>query len=490
MKRFMMLLLLISALPLYSQQMEKSPLSVEESPLWRAGVSLIPYPQEVNLGGEDFQFGSGVAIILDEGADESDRFAAGKLAARLKEDWGIEANIRRSSSEGEIILTRQGAPEKVGEQGYQLETSARRITVRARGSAGLFYGVQTLLQVIQKGRLGLYVMGVEIIDWPDIPVRAVHYDTKHFQEKRDYVENFIRTLAGYKINMLIWEWEDKFAYKSHPEIGAPGAFTMVEMQKLTRFARSYHVQIVPLVQGLGHVSYILKHPQHKHLRELASSNWQFCPLKEGTYELMFDLYEEAIRATPGSEYIHIGCDEAFPWDREVGVACGCKAKVEEIGHYGLKQIFLERCASYVKKLGRRAMAWDWPEELKPENKIKPPPGLTLFSTSHDRDMVQKGREAGYPVWYYDLNPGIEHLFLPYFYKFRKGKKVLGCLERSCKLVPTAARLGIFDGMVATSWNCSGVHNQGWMLRYIVAAEYSWSGKEPAFEEFKVKYFKN
>ena len=57
--------------------------------------------------------------------------------------------------------------------------------------------------------------------------------------------------------MLVWEWEDKFAYPSNPEIGAPGAFTMKEMQEFTSYAKQYHIQIVPLVQGLGHVSFIL-----------------------------------------------------------------------------------------------------------------------------------------------------------------------------------------------------------------------------------------
>ena len=84
-------------------------------------------------------------------------------------------------------------------------------------------------------------------------------------------------LADYKINMLIWEWEDKFAYPSHPEIGTPGTFSMDEMQAFTRYARQYHVQIVPLVQGLGHVSFLLKWPQHAHLREIPASNWEFCP---------------------------------------------------------------------------------------------------------------------------------------------------------------------------------------------------------------------
>ncbi len=329
----------------------------DTSPLWREGISLIPYPRQVTFGGEDFVFGTRVNLVLDAESSGADRFAAGDLAARLKADWSIEARVASGDTGGRtIVLTRGGAVEKVGEQGYRLTVEKERITIRANSEAGLFYGTRTLLQIIRPGRSGPYVGGMEIVDWPDIPERAVHYDTKHFQERRQYVENFIRTLADYKINLLIWEWEDKFAYRSHPEIGAPGAFTAEEMQELTRYARKYHIQLVPLVQGHGHASFILKWPQHAHLRELAASNWQFCPLKEGTYELMFDLLEEAVEATPGSEYIHIGCDEIWPWDRELGVECGCSAKAKEIGFYGLKQLYIGRISEHLGKLGRRVMA--------------------------------------------------------------------------------------------------------------------------------------
>ncbi len=97
---------------------------------------------------------------------------------------------------------------------------------------------------------------------------------------------------------------------------------------------------------------------------------------------------------------------------------------------------------------------------------------------------------GYRVYFYDPNPGIEHLFLPFFYRIRRGEQVESCLENSYKSLTSAALSGIYDGMVSTSWNCSGVHNQIWMLRYLTGAEYSWSGQGPDLDEFKEKYFKN
>ncbi len=95
---------------------------------------------------------------------------------------------------------------------------------------------------------------------------------------------------------------------------------------------------------------------------------------------------------------------------------------------------------------------------------------------------------GYPLYIYDPNPGIEHLFLPYFYRESEYNQYGGHLERAYRSLTKDVRTGNFQGMISTSWNCSGVHNQIWMLRYITAAEYSWSSNGPGLEEFEDKYF--
>jgi hexosaminidase len=302
------------------------------------GLHLIPFPQQVKTEGSPFIFDNELTITLDKNHSAADRFAAEELVRDMKNKWNMNARISETKGNHSIILTRRNVPKTLGMQGYQLYADANEIVIRARGEAGLFYGTQTLLQLVIKSSGECQVPGIEITDWPDIEQRAIHYDTKHHQDKKSYVKDFIKDLSKYKVNMLVWEWEDKFAYPSHPEIGAPGAFTMAEMQELTKFARQYHIQIVPLVQGLGHVSFILKWPQYKHLREIEASNWEFCPLKQGSYDLLFDLWEDAIEATPGSEYIHIGSDETY----ELGACDQCKAKSDEIGRSGLYQLFINK----------------------------------------------------------------------------------------------------------------------------------------------------
>ena len=249
---------------------------------------------------------------------------------------------------------------------------------------------------------------------------------------------------------------------------------MEEMQEFTRYARKYHIQIVPLVQGLGHVSYILKHPENKQLREIESDNWGFCPLREGTYDLMSDLIKEAIEATPGSEYVHIGCDETYVWERES--TCGCREKAEKEGKYALMEIYINRVGGEVKKLHRIPMSWDG--GYNPDEKVRPVKGL-FTPGGFDARLDSASLAAGYPLYVYDPNPGIEHLFLPYFYREGEKGPVRAHLEDSYSVLTEAAKSGKYKGMISTSWNCSGVHNQIWMLRYITAAEYSWNGKQPS-----------
>ncbi len=453
------------------------------------GIHVVPYPQEVLLGGEAFTVGGQVHIVLDKNATQSDRFAAGQLQTYLTEKWNIKAIIGTSAGSKSIVLTRKAKQGK--EQGYTIETTAQTLTVRAKDEAGLYYGVQTLKELIVQERDHLKVPGMKITDWPDVKVRAAHYDTKHHQDKGSYVKAFIDDLSRYKINMLVWEWEDKLAYQSHPEIGAPGAFTIAEMQEFTRYARERHVELVPLVQGLGHVSFILKWQQHKHLREVADSDWEFCPLKEGVYDLLFDLWDEAIEATPGSKYIHIGSDETF----ELGLCEQCQEKAKEIGNSGLYHTFAAKAAKHLKKR-RKVMLWErpmgWEMNRSPIKAMKPDPDLVLTESYNyetpDFKYANQAKMEGYEVYIYDPNPGLEPLFLPYDLRQFATRQATGSLKDSYDLLSVASKTGIFDGMINTSWDDSGLHNQMWMLSFVASAQYSWNGAAPGIEELKEAFF--
>ncbi len=469
------------------------PYNCEASDLSKLGLHVIPYPQQIKIGGKDFLLKNSINIILDKNYSDRDRQTAEKLKKELQEKWGLKVWINNDNGGSTIILTRKRFPKNIGNQGYGLITDDNGLTISAKGEEGLFYGVQTFFQLIKNEDTGIFIPGIEITDWPDVEIRAVHYDTKHHQDRKSYVKSFIRDLARYKINMLVWEWEDKFAYKSHPEIGAPGAFTMQEMQDFTRYAKEYHIELVPLVQGLGHVSYILKWPQYRDLREVTDSDWEFCPLKEGSYELLFDLWEEAIEATPGSKYIHIGSDETY----ELGHCIECQAKVQEIGKSGLYHLFANKAGKHLKKY-RKVMLWErpmgWIKNSSPIKGAKPNTDLVLTESysyaTPDFRYTKEARSMGFEVFMYDPNPGIEPLFLPYHFKMRGGKKASGSLKNSYNFLSSGSKAKVFDGMINTSWDDSGLHNQMWMLSFATSAQYSWNGQSPPPEEFEDSYFVN
>jgi hypothetical protein len=467
----------------------------QTTPLSQAGIDIIPYPKQVQLKDGEFQLPKNAVIVIDKNASEEDRFAADELAKGLKEKFGLQTTVSSNAVSNAILLTRKGADKKNGPEAYALKVGSSGVVIRANSGAGIFYGTQSLLQLIQKSNENVSVKGMEITDWPDTKVRAVHYDTKHHQDKKEYVENFIRTLAKYKINMLVWEWEDKFAYPSHPEIGAPGAFTMEEMQAFTRYAKKYHIQIAPLVQGLGHVSFILKWPQFASLRENNASNFEFCPLKKGSYDLLFDLWRDAMKATPGSSYIHIGSDETY----ELGECPECSKKMAEIGKSGLYHLFVGTAAKELQKEKRQVMVWEspmnWTRGKNESNKVTPQKGVVLteeysFETP-EFTYAKEARALGYPVFAYDPNPGIEPLFLPYlFKKSDDGKIEMGALEKSYQFLTSRMNKGIFDGMIKTSWDDSGLPIQGWMLSFVVCAAYSWNAAEPGLQEFTNTFYRN
>ena len=162
----------------------------------------------------------------------------------------------------------------------------------------------------------------------------------------NYYYDSIDRLARYKINAVVIEFEDKLRYRRQPLVGAPQSISIDEMAALTRYARERHIEITPLVQGSGHATFILKHQEYAGLRELPWNKWAFCPLNEGTYQVLFDMYRDAIDATPGSKYLHIGGDEIG----NIGLCPRCKPMADKEGMLSLSLYWLKRFASLQRKM--------------------------------------------------------------------------------------------------------------------------------------------
>ena len=469
----------------------------EPTQLWKRGLAAIPSPQKAVKREGEFALTGGTFVALAEGTDAEDEFAAQMLIAQIDERASFRMPLRRETTtpgapstgserrSGAIRILREKLPPKSAAEGYELDVTPKGVTLRAETAAGIYYGVQTLIQIVQGLQAPFAIPAMHVEDWPDYRWRTIHYDTKHHQSTYDYVCDFIRKMASYKVNMILWEWEDKFGYTRHPEIAAPGAFTRREMQEFTALALKHHVQLVPLVQGLGHVSYILKHKKHWPLREIPASNWEFCPLKDGAYDLLFDLWDEAMDATPGVEFLHIGTDETYELGQ--GEACGCKTLAEEHGKEYLMQKFIHRCHEHIAKRGRKMISWGGGLVLGCPH--RPPKDAISYDYSQkDRATAMLAVKQGYTKWVFVPNPLNCPLVVPMWPFETLGRKRRGSAAESADALDEGATLGGFEGATACSWDDPGRHNEMWNIRHVCAAEYMWTAHAPSIDEFLAKFF--
>lgn len=157
------------------------------------------------------------------------------------------------------------------------------MTISSRIKIGIFYGCQTLEQLLEDSRdFNCAIPEMAITDYPVLAYRAIHFNTKHHLNRMEYYYKAIDWLTRYKINAAIWELENKLRYIRRPRIEAPNAISKEETIALYCYARDRDIDASPLVQGLRHASYILKHhwglredPQ-KHLSARTNnSDWMF-----------------------------------------------------------------------------------------------------------------------------------------------------------------------------------------------------------------------
>ncbi len=275
----------------------------------------------------------------------------------------ISDNLRFKPEELPSVLHNQ-------EEGYLLRVDEQAVTLAAHRESGLFYGIQTYLQLREQS----INKEIEIIDWPDNAIRGFHLETRFGIPKFERILEIIDEICKYKFNTILMELEDKFPYEEVKGITAANALSKVQLQEIIKYAGDRYIEIIPLQQTLGHVEYILKHEDYYHMREVrgnATGNElpfsfnpigklsfndidEFCPAKEEAYEIIEKLCREMAGTYPSSRYIHVGCDEA--WN-----LINCELCKEKYGQDGYNKVFLEhtnRVAEYVTALNKTPVIWD------------------------------------------------------------------------------------------------------------------------------------
>lgn len=468
---------------------------------------VIPQPQRVEMLQGTGVDADGIHNLILQGIPE--RPVMGSILSRLTES-GIEKGsltLRLDSSNQSLPTT---------EEGYVLTILNGNAKIVTSDAAGLFYGCQTLEQLLEDARdFHIQVPACRITDYPAMAYRAVHFDVKHHLDHMNYYYESIDRLARYKINAIIFEFEDKLRYQRQPLVGAPQAISIDEMAALTKYARKRHIEISPLVQGLGHATFILKHEQYKYLRELPYNRWAFCPLNEGTYQVLFDQYRDAIEATPGSRYLHVGGDEVG----NIGLCPRCKPTADKEGMLNLNLYWLKRVCGFAKENGRIPIFWD-DMPLKEAGVYE-----TTYMDNITREEVETAWKSGaqkleeviadfpknciYMRWNYSMASQPGNLMTLDWYQHHGLKFMVATAAQSgsVTLFPDDDRSGSMsahgvaairnfiqlgittkaDGMLCTAWDDKSLHMETYWHGFVAAAEYSWSSGKRSLDQFDKAY---
>ena len=451
---------------------------------------ILPQPQNIELLSEaGIKFNELTFLVS---SDDISIPVLGQITSTL-----IQSNPNVSGQKGVVLeLTTQDA--SVSAEAYVLRISNKGVTITASTHAGLFYGCQTLEQLLEDSRdLNIVIPAMLIRDFPTLNYRAVHFDTKNHLDRVEYYYRAIDKLARYKINAIIWEIEDKLRFTRRPEVASPNAISKQEMRALSRYAKERNIEISPLVQGLGHAGFILKH--HWELRENPQSDWEFCPADPRTYEVQFDLYLDAIEAFPHGKYLHVGGDEITA----IGIDERCKATGKT--PFELQMVWLKRVCDFAIEHNRTPIFWDdmplkfaglWQTILgdSTEEELN----KSWDTSALDEAIKLFPRECVYMRWNYGDATKPAHQRILKWYD-SKGLKVMGATAASAGDSPFLPRensrvdyvKGFSElvaknnlvGILATAWDDGSPHWETVWRGFIAQGEYGWNPHSRTLDDF-------
>jgi hexosaminidase len=360
-----------------------------------AGPSVVPRPAKVEVGSGSFELGPQTRIILDSQLTEA-REVGEFLAAKLRRSTGYPLSLSPSPGKipvDAILLRIEDGLSKLGNEGYRLSAAKNGVKIEAALPAGLFYGVQTLLQLLPaEVEDGAKPEGVtwtipliKIEDRPRFLWRGAHLDVgRHFFPK-EFIKKYIDLLAMYKLNMFHWHLTEdqgwRIEIKKYPrltEIGAwrresmddgvphGGFYTQDDIREIVAYAKKRFITVVPEIEMPGHcLAALAAYP------ELSCSGGPFkvgtewgviydvyCAGNEKTFEFIQDVLTEVIDLFP-SEFIHIGGDEVpkLRWQN----CYKCQERIEDEGLKGedeLQSYFIKRIEKFLTGRGKRLVGWD------------------------------------------------------------------------------------------------------------------------------------
>jgi hexosaminidase len=468
-------------------------------------LKILPAPKEVRMAEGRIVIKPSTAILI---GNAEDRTAAETLQKEIHDRTGMKLSIKpvtaAPKTTGHISLGRltdrglrsylesQGV--KTGDdlgdhdlekQGYVIRVTDSGVLVAGRTAQGLFYGVQTLRQLLRPegpGGKTLAVPALVIRDWPSMEWRGVSDDISRGPiQTLDYLKMQIRTLAEYKINLLGFNMEHVFDFQTQPLVApkeaAPkaAALTPAEIKELVDYASKYYITLLPEQQAFGHLHQFLKYEIYSDLAETPHGH-VLTPTNPKTYDFIRQVYDEVEPLFPGP-FFHIGSDETF----ELGLGQTKALAAQQ----GLGRVYLEhlqKVFEIMQPYHKQLMFWG-------DIAVKYPELLTILP----KDMIAV-------PWDYDPKPSYENIITPYT---NAGLRVVVApgtgnwrviwpdLESAFVNIRNFVRDGQKHqamGALNTTWNDDGesLVDMTWPALVFGAAA-SWQPDESSIDDFKNSY---
>jgi hexosaminidase len=350
---------------------------------------LIPWPRSLEARDSAFPPAQGLRIsISDEGHLELRRLAE-LLAGYIRELAGVGPTVGGAGG-GITLALRSDAP--AGVEAYRLDITPLHIDLSARDPRGLFYGIQTLRQLVAGSRLGIPAARIE--DAPRFPWRGLHLDVGRHFFPVEFIKRYIDLLATFKLNTFHWHLTEdqgwRLEIKKYPkltEVGAwrketivgharrgpkgydgtrhGGFYTQDQARDVVAYAKERGVTVLPEIEMPGHsLAALAAYPEYANVpgpfevrTTWGISDEVFSP-REGTFAFLEDILREVMDIFP-SEYIHIGGDEAPKKRWKESPAAREIIKKEKLADEDeLQSWFIRRIERSLNANGRRLVGWD------------------------------------------------------------------------------------------------------------------------------------
>lgn len=343
---------------------------------------ILPNPTEIKFEDGYFTLKNNTKI----GFQSIGELSAHELIFQLKKSTGFHFIKTSKKIKKGILFTTKGATVSLGEEGYLLEISPKQIVIRANNEKGMFYAVQSLLQLFPvevysetvRTNIKWTVACQKIKDKPKYEVRSFMLDSGRQYQTPEFIKRYLDYMAILKMNVFHWHLTEgqgwRIEIKKYPlltSIGSnvaegkqqQGYYTQEDIKDIVAYASKKQITVIPEIDVPGHSEAALTaYPEYTCFGKapesvMAFSSHLFCGGNESTYAFLQDILDEVCELFPG-QYIHLGGDEAPKKDWDKCPVCQEKIKKEGLkDSHELQLYFSSRLANYLKTKNKKVIFW-------------------------------------------------------------------------------------------------------------------------------------